>query len=167
MKIKHPYPSPYKLEQAIADCHDWVTPDELGKMACTALQMACRTLDHPGGFPVCKRGMGRRTLAEETAEMFDHLLQDHGYRNQVPGFSSASTEILKAWRVDTAEAEIQQNELQSCHGGALALSQTRSNHPLPPAKVQAYADRNGIPPTLSPRRQDIHRRASQNEKTED
>lgn len=137
MKIAHPHPSPYRLERCVGDCHDWFHPDDLESMALKAFQMARRDLDDPENFPVCKRGQGRYWMAEELVRYFELLLFDQANRHQVPGFTSWASDILKIERADNADGTAD----------------------------TAIVD--NLSTNLSPKRQDIHRRASQNEKNED
>jgi len=167
MKIHKPHQSPYALEQCAKDCHDWLTSHDVIALALAAFYAAQRDVDHPDNFPVCKRGQGRYWMAEELTHHFERLIHDFAYQREVPGFNSWASDSLDQQRADTAKADLQKIELQSCHGGAPVLSQKGHKYPLPPAKVQAYADSNGIPPTLSQKRQDIPRRASHNETNED
>jgi len=137
MKVKNPHPSPYALERCITACHDWFHPDDLESMALGAFQMARRSLDEPENWPVCKRGQGRYWMAEEIVRHFELLLFDQAHRRQVPGFTDWASNQLKLIRADTHDRTTDTEIVDN------------------------------LSTTLSPRRQDIHRRASQNETTEE
>jgi len=136
MKLRHPQTSPYALEQSIKDCHDWLTSHDVIAIALAAFYAAQRDLDHPDNFPVPTRGRGRAWMAEETVRMFEELLHDLAYQRKVPGFTSWATELLKIGRADNA------------------------------ARTADTEIVDNLSTNLSPMRQDIHRRASQNGKTE-
>jgi len=136
MKHRNPHPSPYKLERAIEDCHDWLTSHDVIATALAAFYAAQRDLNHPENFPVCKRGQGRAWMVAETVEAFELLLHDLGNQRQVPGFTTWATEILKARRADNADRTTDTEIVDN------------------------------LSTTVSPGRQHIHRRASQNGKNE-
>lgn len=85
-------------EERGSDCYDWITPDEVVRMALGAFYQVSRHLDRLPADPAgTLRNFtnGRAEFAEDVAEIFALRLQELGFKAGAPGFDYDPLPIIR------------------------------------------------------------------------
>jgi len=98
--MSHPK-GPYSPERCAADCYDWLTPEDVIRIALGAFYAACRYFDKSTPEEIAHLdGAGRLGVAEATADLFSARLHHLGYQANVQGFDSGYQKLLELWASD-------------------------------------------------------------------
>lgn len=99
-------PSPFQPTKTAADCHDWLTAEDVIGAALAAFHANCRYVERSAAT-YGESGIGpdgRRTFADDLAEIFEAKLHDQGFRRKVPGFHGWASDTPAWWTDDTLTA---------------------------------------------------------------
>lgn len=103
-KPPHLPPRTYWPETTAAHCHDWLSPDDVVRLALGAYYLVTGRFNKLPDDPAGERSEfnnGRHGLAERLAEVFAYKLESHGFKQGAPGFCSWGDDWLRKGQLES------------------------------------------------------------------
>lgn len=94
-----------KPARTAADCHDWLTAEDVIRHALGAFYALCHKYRRDeathGPDAFVSDTDARRSFVDDLAEVFEAKLHDEGFKRKVPGFDGWASETKAWWLPDT------------------------------------------------------------------